>query len=165
MKYSHCPNCGAEYGANNEPGKLSCTNCRSVFYINSKPTASVIITDNDRILLGKRRIEPPKGKWDIIGGFLNLGESPEDGARREAKEETGLEVRISGLLGFFMDTYETTGDSTLNICFVAEVVGGDLTAQDDVEELKWFSADAIPDNLAFKNGEEMIEAWLTTRSA
>ncbi|MEK7170926.1 MAG: NUDIX hydrolase, partial [Patescibacteria group bacterium] len=162
MDYKYCPNCSIQYDHQGEPERYACSNCNSVVYLNSKPTASTLITDGNRVLLGKRRIEPAKGRWDVIGGFLNLGEKPEDGAVREAKEETGLSVELGDMLGFFMDSYGTTGEKTLNICFIAEVIGGVLTPGDDIEELRWFSYNELPERMAFKNGEEMVQAWLET---
>ena len=159
MDYKYCPRCGSQYDKRVGLQNYACSNCKSVIYLNSKPTASAIIADGDSILLGKRRIEPSKGKWDVIGGFLNLGERPEDGAKREAKEETGLNIELERMLGFFMDTYETTGDKTLNICFVARVNGGVLKPGDDINELRWFSVDQIPKDLAFKNGVDMVNVW------
>ncbi len=160
MIYSYCPKCGNKYNQQTEQNKFTCSACSFVFYLNSKPTASTIIVSGNKILLGKRRIEPSKGKWDVIGGFLDLGEQPEDGAKREAKEETGLDVEIEGCLGFFIDTYETTGDKTLNICFVAKVLSGEATPGDDIEELAWFATHELPKDIAFQNGQDMLNAYL-----
>lgn len=95
----------------------------------------------------------------MIGGFLNYGEHPYDGAKREAKEETGLDVEIVDDLGIFMDVYGDGQEATLNMCFVARVVSGSMEANDDIEELRWFSVDEIPEDIAFENGKRMIEAW------
>ncbi|MFA6197991.1 MAG: NUDIX hydrolase [Patescibacteria group bacterium] len=163
MLYNNCPKCGWKYSGQGLKHILSCTKCGFTFYINSKPTASAIIVDGDKILLGKRRIEPSKGKWDVIGGFLDFGEHPEVGVRREVKEETGLDVIIDGLLGFFMDTYDQTGDATLNICFVVRAISNQLTPGDDIEEVRWFAPTEIPNDIAFKNGRDMIDAWMNDR--
>lgn len=160
ISYKYCPYCGSGYDIQQNPQKLFCSACNSVFYLNSKPTASVIIAQDNRVLLGRRKIEPSKGEWDVIGGFLNLGEKPEDGARREVKEETGLSVELEDMLGFFMDDYGTTGETTLNICFTAKVLSGTQTPGDDIGELKWFSHNKLPERIAFKNGEEMLKAWV-----
>jgi len=163
MQYSYCPKCGAKYGEQNKPNQFACRQCGFVFYVNSKPTASTLIIKDSKVLLGKRVIEPAKGMWDVIGGFLDLGELPEDGAKREAKEETGLDVKIESLVGFFVDTYGDTGDVTLNIYYTASVVGGEMRAQDDVEELRWFTIDEIPKEIAFKNSRDMLDVWLAKK--
>lgn len=163
MKYNYCPKCGGDLkeafvNEEKQPG-LKCQKCGFVFYQNSKPTSSALIFDGRRVLLGKRKIDPAKGAWDIPGGFLELGEHPETGLRREIKEELGVEIKIKNLLGIFMDTYGGEGDATLNICYIAEIEHGEPVASDDVEELKWFDLNKLPENLAFKNNREMLNAF------
>lgn len=158
--YKYCPKCGASYDRSENYAALHCTKCDFTFYINSKPTASTLIIENGKVLLGKRAMEPSKGKWDVIGGFLNFGEHPEDGARREAKEETGYDIQIEGTLGCFMDTYEPTGDATLNICYLAKIIDGTPKPGDDIQELQWFSSTTLPQDLAFKNGSDMLSSWV-----
>lgn len=157
--FDYCPKCGEKNSAKQETSKFSCKNCDYVFYFNSKPTASALIVHENRILLGKRGIEPSKGKWDIIGGFLNYGESPENGLRREVREETGLEVEIDTFLGCFMDTYGKEKEATLNIAYTVKAKNSKSRPGDDIAELKWFSVDDLPDDIAFENGKSMIEAW------
>lgn len=159
MKYKFCPNCGAPYSANQNISYLTCANCDYIFYQNSKPTSSVIIVKDNKILLGKRTQEPEKGKWDVIGGFLELGEDPETGAIREAKEETGLDIKIEKFLGIFMDTYSEDGYHTLNICYIGSLLGGQEKLDGEMSELKWFDRNEIPTDIAFKNGREMIALW------
>jgi len=161
MNYLFCPYCGAKYD-NPDQTHPTCQICGKTFWQNSKPTAStLIVNDQNQILLGKRAGEPEKGNWDVIGGFLELGEDPQVGAIREAKEETGYDVEIVGDLGIFMDLYSDEKIPTLNIGYVAKVIGGTEQAQDDIAELKWFDQNSIPENTAFQNGRDMIEAWKT----
>jgi 8-oxo-dGTP diphosphatase len=162
MIYSYCPNCGTKYTELHSTNKFSCSICSETVYLNSKPTASTLIVDGRRILLGKRRNDPEKGKWDVIGGFLEYGEHPEDGAKREAKEETGLDVEIEKLLGIYMDEYGPDKYATLNIGYIVKIVSGDEAAHDDIEELRWFSAEELPTDIAFRNGQEMIRDWLNS---
>jgi 8-oxo-dGTP diphosphatase len=158
MNYKFCFNCGARYSEFVQVGKYACNACGFVFYKNSKPTASAIVVKDGKILLGKRRKDPFKGYWDVPGGFLELGEHPLDGVKRELKEETGLEIEVEEVLGFFMDKYGAGGDETLNISFVASIKDGTPRADDDITELAWFSVDEIPE-VAFENGKEMIRAY------
>lgn len=158
MEYKFCPFCGSEY-LDNSGFNYKCTACGKWVYLNSKPTASVLITDGDKVLLGKRGIEPSKGMWDIIGGFLNYGEHPHEGAIREVKEETGLDIEITGYIGSFMDVYGEDEEATLNMCFMSSVIGGDIQPNDDIIELKWFSVDELPRDIAFDNGSRMLEEW------
>jgi ADP-ribose pyrophosphatase YjhB (NUDIX family) len=160
MNYEYCPKCGASLKTRDEHGvdRLTCSVCGFVFYQNSKPTATALVLDGDKVLLAKRAGEPFKGMWDTPGGFLENGEHPEDGARRELLEETGLTIELQGFLGIFMDTYGENGDATLNICYTAKKISGEEAPQDDVAELRWFPIADTPEKMAFKNGDEMLRA-------
>jgi len=89
-------------------------------------------------------MEPFKGQYDVVGGFMEAWELPEAAAIREAKEETGLDVRITSLLGIYVDRYGEGGDYTLNIHYVGEVIGGTERAMDDVAELVWVPIADVP---------------------
>lgn len=158
-KYQFCPKCGGGLKPKN-PTLLVCSVCSYYFYQNSKPTASAVIVKDGRVLLGKRRIDPSLGMWNIPGGFLNLGEDPKDAAMREALEETGLVVELGDVLGIFMDVYGPAKESTLNIAYLAKIVGGQEKKDDDLSELKWFAPNEIPEELAFENNRKMLDAWL-----
>lgn len=160
MRYSFCPKCGArlKIGLEHNKKRSICTKCGFVFYQNSKPTASAIISKNGKILMGKRSIEPYKNLWDVPGGFLEYGEAPEKGLRREIMEELGVKIKVKKLVGIFMDTYGKDGDWTMNIYYEAEIISGTPKPDDDVSELKWFNKNKNP-KLAFKNGEYAIKKW------
>lgn len=97
-----------------------------------------------------------KGVWDFLGGFLESGEHPEDGLRRELREETGLEIEKANLLGMFIDKYPDYDYDTLNIAYICQVTGIPK-ANDDVAELKWFPLNNLPE-LPFKNARETVTA-------
>ena len=96
---------------------------------------------------GTAGIEPGKGKWDIPGGFLEADEHPEAGARRELREETGLTITITGLLGIYLDGYfyddPTRSETTLNLCYLA-TADGEPQAGDDAAAVGWFAPDELP---------------------
>jgi ADP-ribose pyrophosphatase YjhB (NUDIX family) len=129
--------------------QLVCVRCEFIFYQNSKPTSSVLVVERGRVLLAKRGIEPYLGWWDIPGGFLENGEHPEAGAVREVAEETGLQIKLTELLGIYIDTYGRSGEYTLNLCYTADLVSGRPNPASDVTELRWFDLDALPDQVAF----------------
>lgn len=162
MKYEYCPKCGHKYNENSNIEVLVCENCKYEFFQNSKPCTTVLVIKDDKVLLGKRAIDPDKDKWDFVGGFLKFGEDPIECAIREVKEETGLDVSIDKYMGIFMDTYGDTGYSTLNIAYTATIISGEEHADDDVAELKWFGRDEMPseEDMAFKSGVEIRDAWL-----
>jgi ADP-ribose pyrophosphatase YjhB (NUDIX family) len=128
-------------------------------FINPKPCVAVIITKDNEILLAQRAIDPAKGKWDLIGGFINVDESAEDAAIRETKEETGLDVVVKKYLGSISDVYGETNISTLNFCYLVQVKRGSPKANSDVAGLKWFSINEIPGNMAFAHQARAIELF------
>ena len=157
-----CPGCGQpvfERQGHTGASEFACTACGHVQYNNSKPCAGALVVDQGRLLLIRRGVEPFKGWWDIPGGFLDPGEHPEDGARREIREETGLDVRLTSLFGIFTDTYGDGDTYTLNLMYLAEPIGGVIRPADDAVEIRWFAPDEIPDNIAFRNGQEVVAEW------
>lgn len=102
----------------------------------------VILIRDCQILLVKRGHEPNKGLWSIPGGLIKLGETAEEAAIREVKEETGLEVSIGAVAGIF-NVIIKDADSKIKYHYViidyfGEVVGGTLQPGTDVTDVKWF---------------------------
>ncbi len=164
-KYEFCPRCGGHldvgyaHGMADELEQLLCPACGFVFWQNSKPCAGVLVVHERRLLLVRRAFEPYQDWWDVPGGFLHDGEHPEAGAMREIREETGLTVRLTGLVGIFMDAYGDTGDATLNVFYTGEVSGGQEIAGSDATGLRWFAPDEIPGNVAFECNRQAIRTW------
>jgi mutator protein MutT len=157
-----CPRCRAELRGNES--RVECAACGFVSYASSKVTSgALVIDDQGRVLLARRAAEPDVGKWDIPGGFVEEGEHPIDGVKRELREETGLEVEPLELLGMWMDTYggDSTAEATLNLYWIARAVSGDAKPADDVADLRWFAADELPapGELAFVNVPLVLAAW------
>jgi 8-oxo-dGTP diphosphatase len=147
-----CAECGTALVSFEDHGitRRRCPACDTVAYENAKPCAGTLITRGREVLLVRRAIEPFKDHWDIVGGYLEAWEHPEVGARREAREETGLDVALEHLLPMRLDRY---GDEawTLNMYYIARVVGGAEQPGDDAIEARWFDADDLPTALAFPN--------------
>lgn len=140
-----------------------CQECGFIFYQNSKPTASAIITNSQgQLLLVKRNMNPRKGYWDLPGGFLEEGEDPIKGLKREMKEELNVNVKVGSLVGIYIDDYSCSYQSkTLNIAYVAKPLKGKMTPMDDVSEIKWFSKTKIPwKQLAFPWMHAVLRDWL-----
>lgn len=127
--------------AGGKPQKWKCG------YWRMRPAAAdALIIEGGRVVLMRREFEPFKGKWAIPGGFLENGESLEGCCVREAKEETGLDVEIEGLLGAFSEPVRDPR-GTVGIVFLCRNVGGELKGSEE-GEAGWFPLDALPE-LAF----------------
>ena len=139
----------------------TCPRCGFILYRNPKPSGNALVVQEGRLLLVQRAVEPYFGWWDIPGGFLEGREHPEEGARREVKEETGLEVEITGLVGIFMGSYPygSVEDSTLNLYYEARPTGGVLHAGSDAQAVAWFPPGRLPGEIAFRCAREALEAW------
>ncbi len=157
--YRFCPQCAHELELRPHDSRQlpTCPNCGFVHYNNSRPCVGVFVLDGGKLLLVERAEEPFRGYWDIPGGFLDSGEHPGIGAKRELREETGLEIELTGLLGFFMDVYGEEALPTLNICYLARLAGGTARAGSDAASLRWFPLDALPGNIAFAWEREALE--------
>jgi 8-oxo-dGTP diphosphatase len=169
MQRKFCPACSSALLPPPEPhGPQRCAACGAEHFRNSKPCAGALVMRNGRVLLARRAIEPFKDYWDIPGGFLHEDEHPEDAVRREILEETGLRVRLVGLLGIYMDRYGSgdAADWTLNIYYLAEPLDDeDPRAADDASELAWFAPDELPSAMAFKHEHQVIADWRALRAS
>ncbi len=101
-----------------------------------------LILDGDRILMAQRGKEPLEGWWSLPGGLVELGEALEDAVRREVREETGLEVRPTGILEVFERIMRDSAGATeyhyVLIDYVCRIIGGQLCAGDDACRVEWF---------------------------
>jgi len=118
----------------------------------ANPTAAVdvIIENKGKILLTKRAVPPFLGKWVLPGGKVDYGETVERAAVREAKEETGLKIRLKEILGVYSDPKRDPRRHTVSTAFLAEVAGGELKTNFEASEFLWASArEALKKELGF----------------
>jgi len=113
-------------------------------------------------MLVKRAINPKKGWWDAPGGFLENGEDPVRGLRREMKEELGVSITDVDFLGVYMDTYlHGYKAATLNIIYQAHIGSGAIKPMDDISGFRWFAPRAIPwRRLAFRWLTPALRDWV-----
>ena len=121
---------------------------------NPFPTVDIIIEVEGGIVLIERK-NPPHG-WAIPGGFVDYGETVEAAAVREAREETGLDVRITRLLGVYSDPFRDPRHHTISTVFVASSTGQPV-ADDDASDAGVFTMDNLPDNIVFDHREILAD--------
>jgi 8-oxo-dGTP diphosphatase len=159
--WESCPRCRHEL--EREQKSVRCPDCGLVVYANPAPTASAVILDDaERVLLGRRAVDPCAGLWDLIGGFIDEGEDPLATLRREAREELSVEVEPGEYLGAYPDRYGDEGVYTLNFYWAARLGGGEIRIDDsELEEVAWFRADELPGpaEFAFANTAQVLDDW------
>jgi ADP-ribose pyrophosphatase YjhB (NUDIX family) len=126
--------------------RLVCDDCGFIRYDNPKIVVGAVCAFGDRLLLCRRAIEPRRGFWTIPAGFLELNETPDAGARREAKEEAEAEIAIDVLLA----VYAVPRISQVQLIYRARLIAPDVRPGIESEEVALYAWDAIPwDRLAF----------------
>jgi 8-oxo-dGTP diphosphatase len=101
--------------------------------------SAVLIIEDDKILLGKRNKEPGFGEWVLPGGKIEFGETHIQAARREAKEEVGLDIEIVRLAGKVLYYILRPDNHRIIIYSIARRVGGDIVPSSDISEAKFFT--------------------------
>jgi mutator protein MutT len=160
-EYEFCPKCGGKLELRQvktgEPKRLVCTACQFIFFLDPKVAAGAIFSIDGGIVLAKRAIDPGYGKWVFPGGFVDPGETVEQAAIREAREEVHAEVKLLGLVG----VYSYPGVPIVVIVHAAEMVGGKLQAADECLEVRTFSPKEIPwEDLAFSSIRDALEDYV-----
>ena len=105
--------------------------------------SAVLITEGDRILLGRRNKEPNFGKWVLPGGKIEFGETHIQAAYREAKEELGLEIEIIRLAGNRLYYIIEPDEHRIIVYSIARVVKGDISPSSDISEARFFTRDEL----------------------
>ena len=159
----YCPRCGAPLIVRLLPTedrpRLVCDRGH-ILYVNPKLVIGVIPERRGRILLMRRAIEPRRGFWTFPGGFMEIDESAEECAAREAHEETGVTVRIVDLVG----VYSRPGPGIVSIVFRGRVTGGRVDPGLEALEARWFDPRDIPwDDLAYDTTRWALRDWVEQR--
>ena len=135
-----------------------CPSCGWVYFARPALGAAVLIEQERAILLVQRAHEPYLGQWMLPAGFVEYGEFAESTAVREALEETGLDVRPTGLFGLYFGTDDPRNVAHLAV-YRAEVIGGTLRAGDDAAAARFFHVNALPSEVAFRAHREVLARW------
>jgi len=125
-------------------------------------TVDALITDPTRgVVLVRRRNPPFAGSWALPGGFVEAGETCETACRREAREETGLDVEIVACLGVYSAPDRDPRGHTASAVYLCRVAGGVLAGGDDAAEARWFAElDGV--TLAFDHADVLAAAGFST---
>ena len=147
-KFKFCPVCGSPHFVVNNFKSKRCEDCGFQYYANPcSATAAFIVNEKNEMLVVRRAKEPAKGTLDLPGGFCDMGETVEEGMRREIEEETGLQVTDIRYLFSSPNVYEYSGMGihTLDMDFLVPVAGSTLAvkAADDAAEALWIPISEI----------------------
>lgn len=140
-RFLFCPACGScNFLVNNFKSK-HCGQCGFTYYANPcSATAAFILDDDGRLLVARRAKEPARGTLDLVGGFVDMEETVEEGIRREIREESGLDIERLDYLFSIPNHYLYSGMvvNTIDMFFRAVVPSGtEVCAADDAAELMW----------------------------
>ncbi len=146
-KFEYCPLCGSHHFVASSATSKKCENCGFEYFMNpSSANVALIKNSKGEILVERRKNEPAKGTLDLPGGFASLGETAEEGVKREVLEETGLTVTSVKYLFSLPNVYRYSNVDihTLDLFFECEVEDESvMAAADDAAECMWLSPDDI----------------------
>jgi len=157
----YCPYCGTRLDTIYMEGRQRgyCPKEKRVIYDNPIPAATAIVpSESGEILLVYRNIMPGKYRWALPGGFIEIGESPVEAARRELKEETGLQAMDPEIVDALYQESTFYHTSILIIGYYFRKYTGTPVAGDDAKEIGFFPIDNLPD-MAFESHRELIRIF------
>lgn len=152
----YCPMCGTPVDTKLLFGEIRpiCPACGWIYFSDPKVAVAVLVEKEGKILLTQRLNTPFQGLWTLPSGFVNAHETLEEAAERECLEETGLVVRVTGLIDVISGREHPRG-SDIFIAYQAIITGGRLAAGDDAGQAVFFSRDELPP-LAFETTRKIL---------
>lgn len=166
--FRFCPNCGAD-GLLCHHRQLCCQQCGFIFFLNCAAAAGAFIQYGECIVLCIRGKEPGKGLLDLPGGFIEAGETLEDGLRREIREELNVEVCGLNYVASAPNDYFYAGIAykTMDVFFTCVMADASaLRAQDDVADFILIQPDSIdPAQFAFESVRRAFAVFMEQRAA
>ncbi len=157
-----CPSCGKPVIEKEVEGRMRpfCLACDRPFFQDPKVAAAVLVESEGKALLVKRANVPERGKWTLPAGFVDAGEDPQEAAKRECYEETGLEIHIQSLLDVLYGREHERG-ADIVILYRGSVESGSLKAGHDAMDVAFYGPEELPP-LAFDATRKAIQSWLHT---
>ena len=139
--------------------RLVCPSCGNIAYDNPKIVVGTLPIVDGKVVLLRRGIEPRLGTWTYPGGFLEMGETTDEGARRESREELGIDVGRLRLHGI----YNRPAYGIVSIVYLADVIEGEPKPSSEALEVAYFGPDEIPwDELAFPTTVSALRDWVSS---
>lgn len=134
-------------------------------YRNPVPAVDIILQRESKVLMIRRKKDPFMGKLALPGGFVNEGETVEEAARREALEETSLQVDPIEILGVYSDPKRDPRKHVMSVVFVGIVAGGSQLAGDDAEDIEWVDPDQVDSSQVAFDHMKILRDYLHWRSS
>lgn len=160
LEWNYCPVCSnalreADDGQSPRP---HCTECNRFFYTNPTPAACCFLTNPEgQLLLVQRSIEPRRGLWTLPGGFVEVGETTEEGALRELREETGLIATSARLLGITTRSHKATA-GIIVIGYLVDEWEGEMAPDSDAMDAGFYHRADRPE-IAFEVHMDLIDIY------
>jgi ADP-ribose pyrophosphatase YjhB (NUDIX family) len=160
-----CSNCGHPITRRVPDGdsrvRDCCDHCGVIHYVNPRPVVGTIPVWNDQVLLCLRAIEPKLGYWTLPAGFMEVGETSADGARRETEEEAGARIELGPLFSMI----DVPAVEQLHIFYRARLLDLKFAAGIETLEVRLFSEADIPwDRIAFRTVSTTLRLFFEDRS-
>ena len=160
----HCKACGSPVRyvmpADDNRDRATCTVCATVHYENPLNVVGTLPVWQDKVLLCRRNIEPRHGFWTLPAGFMELGETTEQGAIRETIEEAGANIELQGLYTLL----NVVRVGQLHLFYRARLLDTDFAPGPETIETQLFAEDEIPwDDLAFRTVRETLKRFFEDR--
>ena len=162
---NHCQRCGGRLALGPVPGeereRLVCADCGHIAYLNPRLVVTTLpVTPDGEIVLIRRGFEPGRGLWAQPGGFLEIDETPAEGAIRETLEETGLVVDPGEIVGL----YARLEAAVIVLVYESNVAGGEARSSPEALEVRAFAPHALPwSEIAFRTTYWALVDWLARR--
>ena len=163
-RIEHCQVCGTavehKVPTDDNRERAVCPACQHIHYVNPLNVVGTLPVWGDQVLLCKRNIEPRKGFWTLPAGFMELGETTEEGAARETDEEAGARIEMQGLYCVL----NVVSAGQVHLFYRARLLDTEFNPGPETMEAQLFRQDEIPwDELAFRTVRMTLERFFADR--
>jgi mutator protein MutT len=161
-KMSFCSLCGGKLEtrlvAPDHRHRKVCAECGFVNFLGPKLVAGCLVIDSGKVLLLRRGIDPQLGRWTFPGGYVDLGETPEQAAIRETREEVGMQVHLGKVSGVYSNPDHP--QSVIVVYMAKPASGQQPGVSHEATEVRYFGPDEIPwEEIAFRTTRDALTDW------